>query len=256
MDWCYIPIQKEQVWNISTDDLLMNGKRICLRGIAKEYLDRTVIEEILELGESRFFTLLKEYSHNSGKFYVAYQRESPTREFCVPVGKEIEEKLTLEESLIDDRTLPINNYNYSAIRDRLAKREIIVALSTIIERAKTLDCYHPHRRKKAHDCEVVTAAIGALIQHDGSPHRRSAYAKEKWVSITSLNDFSRNLLNADLFEQETSRAHIRASQALVEFYGIPFRYYADSSRVFRFVESSDSIWRKHALQTDEADPQF
>ena len=54
--------------------------------------------------------------------------------------KEIKEELMLEKSLIDDPTLPITTYNYSAIRDRLANRAIIVALSTIIGRANSLDC--------------------------------------------------------------------------------------------------------------------
>jgi len=39
-------------------------------------------------------------------------------------------------------------------------------------------------------------------------------------------------------------------------YGIPLHYYVDSLRVFRFVQGRDSVWRKHALQTDEADPQW
>ncbi len=39
-------------------------------------------------------------------------------------------------------------------------------------------------------------------------------------------------------------------------YGIPLRYYVDSLRVFRFVQGRDSVWRKHVLQTDEAEPQW
>jgi hypothetical protein len=39
-------------------------------------------------------------------------------------------------------------------------------------------------------------------------------------------------------------------------YGIPLRYYVDSLRVFRFVQRRDSFWRKHVLETDEADPQW
>lgn len=39
-------------------------------------------------------------------------------------------------------------------------------------------------------------------------------------------------------------------------YGIPFRYYVDSLRVFRFVQGRDSVWRKHGIGTDEADPQW
>ena len=74
--------------------------------------------------------------------------------------------------------------------------------------------------------------------------------------ITSLDDFSRKILYADLFEQETTWAHIKAAETLMVNYGIPLRYYVDSLRVFRFVQGRDSFWRKHVLETDEADPQW
>jgi len=165
-------------------------------------------------------------------------------------------ELMLEKGLIDDPTLLITTCNYSAIRDRLVKRGVIVSLPTIITRAQRLGCYRPHPRKKVHDREVVTTAIGALIQHDASHHRWSPYAKERWVLITSLDDFSRSILYADLFEQETTWARIRAAEALMRTHEIPLRYYVDSLRVFRFVQRRDSFWRKHILQTDEADPQW
>jgi hypothetical protein len=131
-----------------------------------------------------------------------------------------------------------------------------VSLSTIIDRAKDLDCYRPCPRKKVHDREVITASIGALIQHDASHHRWSPYAQEKWVLITSLDDFSRKILYADFVEQETSWAHIKAAENLMHTYGFPLRYYVDSLRVFRFVQGRDSVWRKHVLQTDEVDTQW
>ncbi len=72
-------------------------------------------------------------------------------------------ELASDKQLIEDPSLSINTYNYSAIRDRLIKREITVSLSTIINRAKDLDCYQSRPRKMAHDREVVTTAIGTLI---------------------------------------------------------------------------------------------
>ena len=42
----------------------------------------------------------------------------------------------------------------------------------------------------------------------------------------------------------------------MQAYGIPLRFYVDSLRIFRFVQGRDSVWRKHVLQTDEADPQW
>ena len=226
-----------------------------LKGYCQGILDRTTVEEVLGIGKTRFFALLDQYRFNPNNFSLAYKRETPAR-LSAQIEKEIEKELMLEKSLIEDPTLPITTYNYSATRDCLAKRRVVVSLPTIIDRAKSLGCYQAHPKKKAHDCEVVTTAIGALIQHDGSHHRWSPYAKEKWVLITSLDDFSRMLLYADLFEQEMSWAHIQASEALMEAYGIPLRYYVDSLRVFRFVQGKDSIWIKHVLQTDEADSQW
>jgi hypothetical protein len=229
--------------------------KVLLKGYCRGILDRSAVEQTLGISKSRFFVLLSEYRSNTDEFSLAYHRKTPTR-IAAWVEKRIEKELMLQRNLLDDSTLPITSYNYSAIRDRLAKQGIGVALSTIIDRAKSLGCYQTHPRKKAHDREVVTTAIGALIQHDASHHRWSPYAKERWVLITSLDDFSRNMLYADLFEQETTWAHIKAAEALMHAYGIPLRYYVDSLRVFRFVQGRDSVWRKHILQTDEADPQW
>jgi hypothetical protein len=162
----------------------------------------------------------------------------------------------LEKGLIEDQSLPITTYNYSAVRDRLIENGIIVSLPTIIDRAKGLGCYQSHPAKQVHDREVITTTIGALIQHDASHHRWSPYAKESWVLITSRDDFSRKILYANFFEQETTWAHIKAAESVMFNYGIPLRYYVDSLRVFRFVQGRDSFWRKHILQTDEADPQW
>jgi len=229
--------------------------KVLLRAYCQGTLDRPAVQETLGIGKARFFTLLKQYRLNPEAFCLIYQRTAPSR-LPARAEEEIERELMLEKSLIDDPSLPITTYNYSAIRDRLAQRDVIVSLPTIINRAQSLGCYQPHPRKKAHDREVVTTAIGALIQHDASHHRWSPYAKERWVLITSLDDFSRKILYADLFEQETTWAHIRAAEVLMRTYGIPLRYYVDSLRVFRFVQGRDSFWRKHILQTDEADPQW
>ena len=229
--------------------------KVLLKGYCHGALDRPAIEEILGVSRSRFFVLLGEYRRNPDGFSLTYHRITPAK-IPASVEKEIEKEIMLEKSLIDDRSLPITTYNYSAIRDRLIKRDIKVSSPTIITRAKGLGCYQPHPRKKAHDREVLTTAIGALIQHDASLHKWSPYANEKWALITSLDDFSRKILYADFLEQETTWAHIKAAESVMLAYGIPLRYYVDSLRVFRFVQGRDSVWRKHVLQTDEADPQW
>lgn len=229
--------------------------RVLLQGYCQGTLDRAAVEEILGIGKTRFFALLKEYRQDPAGLSLSYDRTSPCR-LPASTEEQIRNELTIEKGLIDDPSLPITSYNYSAVKDRLDKREIKVSLSTIIDRAKRMGCYQPHPNKKAHSREVVTTAIGGLIQHDASHHRWSPYAKDDWALITSLDDFSRKLLYANFVEQETSWAHIQAAETVIRTYGLPLRYYVDSLRVFRFVQSRDSNWRKHTLQTDESDPQW
>ena len=111
--------------------------KVLLKGYCQGILDRPAIEETLGISRSTFFLLLKEYRRNSDQFSLAYHRETPTR-IPARVEKEIEAELMLEKGLIEDPSLPISGYNYSAIRDRLAKHDIKLALSTIIDRAKGL----------------------------------------------------------------------------------------------------------------------
>ena len=229
--------------------------RVLIKGYCQGTLDRSAIQETLGIGKTRFFALLRQYRWGRDEFSLTYQRTTPPR-LPASAEKQIEAELMLEKGLIEDPSLPISNYNYAAIKDRLAKHGVIVSSPTIIARAKGLGCYQPHPRKKAHDREVVTTAIGALIQHDASHHKWSPYAEERWVLITSIDDFSRKLLYADFVEHETTWAHIKAAESVMLAYGIPLRYYVDSLRVFRFVQGRDSVWRKHVLQTDEADPQW
>jgi transposase len=216
---------------------------------------RTEIEEILGIGKTRFFALLKAYRQNPEAHSIAYLRSGAPK-LSKPAEAEIKKELLREKALITDPRLPITAYNYSALRDRLRKQGIQVSVPTIIERAKRFDCYRPRRKAQVHDREVVTTAIGALIQHDASLHLWSPFAQEKWTLITSIDDYSRKLLFADFFAQETSWSHIQAAQNLMQAYGIPLRYYVDNLRVFRFVQHRDSLWRKHVLQTDEIDPQW
>jgi hypothetical protein len=218
-------------------------------------MTRMEIEEIIGVSKTRFFAMAKAYRLNPETFSIAYSRAGSPK-LSEQVETEIEQELLRDKDLIDDPRLPIDDYNYSALRDRLRKKEIQVSVPTIIERAKRFDCYRPRRKAKTHDREVVTTAIGALVQHDASLHLWSPYAQEKWTLITSIDDYSRKLLFADFFPHETSWCHIQAAQRLMQTYGIPLSYYVDNLRVFRFIQNRDSFWRKNVLQTDEIDPQW
>jgi len=153
--------------------------------------------------------------------------------------------------------MPIKSYNYSYIRDQLRiKYRQKVSLPTIIDRAKKHNFYFPRPKRKAHDREVLTNYVGELIQHDSSFHKWSPYVEEKWHLITSLDDYSRNLLYAEFVEPETSWDHILAIETLILKHGLPYAYYVDSHSIFRFVQGRDSFWRKHYKVTDEVDPQW
>jgi len=80
--------------------------------------------------------------------------------------------------------------------------------------------------------------------------------EEKWYLITSIDDYSRYLLYAEIVAKETSWRHILALEDVCLRYGFPLSYYVDSHSIFRFLESRDSVWRTHYLKTDEADPQW
>lgn len=229
--------------------------KMLFQGYIQGNLSRAEIEQMLEIGKTRFFVLLKAYRQDQGAFAIDYHRTTNGR-LSPEIETEIKEELLRERALIEDKTLPIYDYNYTAMRDRLKKKGIQVSATTITKRAKALECYQPKKKKAAHDREVITNSVGDLIQHDASLHKWSPFAEEKWTLITSIDDYSRMLLYADFVQIENSWAHIQAAQYVMQTFGLPLRYYVDNLRVFRFVQYRDSIWRKHVLGTDEVDPQW
>ncbi len=212
----------------------------------------------LGVGRSRFFTLLSQYRDNSADFKVSYQRQSRKR-LTDASEEKITDELKKEHAMITDKTLPIKWYNYSAVRDTLKeKHNLTVSVPTIISRAKQLGYYIPRPEKKKHTHEVVTNYAGELVQHDASHHRWSPYVKESWTGITTIDDFSRVILFGDLFEHESSFAHIQSVESICLQYGIPVKYYLDQHRIFRFVRNRDANSRFFNYQsfTDDVDPQF
>ncbi len=229
--------------------------KVLLQSYCQGKIARADLQQMLGIEKTRFFALLKSYRQNPETFSLVYVRTTSAR-LSAQVESEIEQALLQEKQIVEDRQLPISDYNYTALRDRLRKKGIEVSVTTIIDRAKKLGCHNPRRKRKSHDREVITSSIGALVQHDGSPHLWSPFAQEKWALITSIDDYSRKILFADFFPKETTWAHIQATQSLIQTYGLPLRYYVDSLRVFRFVQGRDSFWRKHVLQTDETETQW
>ena len=232
-------------------------KELVERYLRKE-IERKYIQEVLGIGKTRFFALVKEYRKDPNRFSIQYTRNTKTRTIPQSVEDNIIKELRIEKDMIENIEIPLRYYNYSYIKDLLeTKYNQKVSLPTIIDRAKKNDFYLKRKtRKISHDREVLTNYIGEIIQHDSSYHLWSPPAKEKWYLITSLDDFSRFILYATFLKRETSWAHILALQTVVLKYGAPFLYYVDSHSIFRFVQGRDSVWRKHYTLTDEADPQW
>lgn len=222
----------------------------------KGEIPRHYIQQVLEIKERRFFILIKRYRKKPETFSIQYQRRQSPR---IPEKTEtaILGELSIEKKLIRNKDVPIRSYNYSYIKDRLkSDYDRTVSVTTIIRRAKKYGFYLKKPKRSAHDREVLTNHAGELIQHDSSFHLWAPAAQEKWHLITSLDDYSRFILYAELVRRESSWTHIFALQTVFLKYGLPFSYYVDSHSIFRFVQGRDSIWRDHTKLTDEVDPQW
>lgn len=210
------------------------------------------LTQILGLGKTRFFELVKGYRAAPENFSIQYARNSINRGISKEVEKNILKELEADRKIIEDPDVPLTRYNYSYIRRLVEKKyHQEVSLPTIIDRAKKNGFYIPRKKRRTHDREVLTNYAGELIQHDSSHHKWAPYSGEKWYLITSIDDYSRMLLYAKLVKRDTSWNHILALQSVFLSYGIPFRYYVDSHSIFRFVQGRDSVWRNHKKVTDE-----
>jgi len=73
-------------------------------------LARTAIQEVLEIGKTRFFTLLKTYRQNPDEFSLKYQRSSPAK-LSNDAEEKIERALLDKKRIVEDPNLPISGYN-------------------------------------------------------------------------------------------------------------------------------------------------
>lgn len=242
-----------QIHTNFTDDQV---KALFDRYLKKE-IKRIHICEVLGIKSRRFFALLGIYRNDPKNFTITYRRKKATRKINPMVEQNILKELTTEKELIIDKTIPVDFYNYSFIKNQLElKHKQNVSLPTIIKRAKKHGFYIPRPERKPHTREVITNYAGELVQHDTSMHRFSPYIKDFWYLITSLDDFSRFILYAILLKAESNWAHIKALESTSLRYGLPMAYYVDSHSIFRFVRERDELWYKHHKTTDEATPQW
>lgn len=227
--------------------------------LAKEIKAKFAIEK-LKIGKTRFYQLVHAYQKDPLNFNISYEREKPTRTIASEIEQNILKELEFEKvKIISNPDVPTKRYNYSYIKNLLLeKHDQTVSLDTVINRAKEHGYYLPKRKKKVHDREVVTNYVGELVQHDSSHHLFAPDSGTKWYLITSIDDYSRKILYADFWLTETSFLHILALQNVILNYGIPFAYYTDQHRIFRYVKDRDknSPWVNYTKFTDDVDPQW
>ena len=238
----------------------------------KWYQDRIMskseILTLLGIKDSRFYALLAKYKDKPKEFSVAYNRIKATRHLPPKVVKQIRHELETEKSFVTNPNMPIMFYNYSAIRD-VVEEETGHNLSaqTVINYAKRWGYYLERPKRKAHTREVLTDSVGMLLQHDASLHQWSPYVFRpdgkplKWSLITTLDDHSRKMLYADLFEHETAWAHIQSLEFVVLHTGVGIQYYSDNHAIFRYVANRDrngtsAATYQRILDTDDIAPQW
>ena len=221
-------------------------------------VERKYLQEILNIGKSRFFEIVQIYRKNSLKFSVEYKRSGKTRSIAPETKKNILKELEIDKNAIKNEDVPLYKYNYSYIKKRLENTyNQSAALSTIIQYAKANDFYLPKRKKaKSHEREVLTNNIGELIQHDASYHLWAPDSKVKWCLIPSLDDYSRFMLYAKLVKHESSWEHIQALQSIVMKHGIPMSFYIDCHAIFRYIKGRDQLHMNFQKFTDDVDPQW
>ena len=229
-----------------------------LRKYLNKEIERKYIQEILGIGKSRFFALIQAYRTDPENFSVEYNRTGKTRSIDPKVKNNIVKELMIDQKAIRNEDIALYRYNYSYIKKRLEETYGQSAgLSTIIRYAKTHGFYLPKRKKrKSHDREVLTSHAGELIQHDASYHIWAPDAGVKWCLITSLDDYSRFMLHAQLVEKESTWDHIQALQSVVIKYGTPLAYYTDCHSIFRYVRGRDQRHMSFQKFTDDVDPQW
>lgn len=235
-----------------------------VKDILKKYFEKQIKAKqarvYLGLKKSQFFTLAGKYEKDPNGFTIEYGRRKPTRRLKEAVKETILKELEIEKKIILNPAIPTRWYNYSYVKQILeTDHNQHVSLPTIISLAKQHGYYKEKRKSdKKHDREVITNFVGELIQHDSSHHLFAPDSGVKWYLITSLDDYSRRILYGDLIEVETSWAHIMAVEYLCLHYGIPFTYYVDQHRIFRYVKDRDTpfIHNEFTKFTDDVDPQW
>jgi hypothetical protein len=94
--------------------------KVLLQSYCQGKITRTDLQQMLDVEKTRFFALLKSYRQNPETFTITYLRTTSAWR-SAQVESEIEHALLQEKRIVQGRQLPISEYNYTAMRDRLRK---------------------------------------------------------------------------------------------------------------------------------------
>ncbi len=239
-----------------------------LKWYEDKVMTKAEVLQALGIKDSRFYVLLAQFRDKPKAFSVAYHRVRTTRSLPAKVVRQVRKELEVEHSFITNPAMPIMFYNYAAIRDAVEDSTgQKLSSQSVVNYAKRWGYYIERPKRKQHTREVLTDSVGMLLQHDASLHQWSPYVKRpdgkplKWSLITTLDDHSRKLLYAELFEHESAWAHILALESVILSCGVGVRYYSDNHAIFRYVANRDSNGLSAAnyqriLGTDDIAPQW
>ena len=85
----------------------------------KNEIERKYIQQVLGIGKTRFFALIKEYRKDPNKFSIQYTRNTKTRKISESIEHNIIKELRIEKDMIENIEIPLRYYNYSYIKDLL-----------------------------------------------------------------------------------------------------------------------------------------
>jgi len=110
-------------------------------GVFERYLSREIgikqAKALLGIGKSRFFELIKSYREAPDSFSLEYKRKESPHRIDQKAEDKIINELKKEARIIEDKNNPVQNYNYSYLKEILEKKhKVFVSLPTIIGRAK------------------------------------------------------------------------------------------------------------------------
>lgn len=121
-------------------------KRFSVKEV-KEVFERYLAKEIsvehvmglLKIQRRRFFDLMKKYREAPNLFSLDYKRKGISRQIDPKAEQKIISELKKDAKIIEDKNNPVQNYNYSYVKEILEKKhKVIVSLPTIISRAKKM----------------------------------------------------------------------------------------------------------------------